>query len=317
MLYRSVEYLGKHATLFLALGVFSGFVVPALAHAARPLLLPALMIPLTIALLRVNWRTLGSYVRGLRLIAAALGWLMIASPIVVWCAAAGLGLPRGLVEGLTLMAASSPIFAGAALALIVGLDGALAIVIIVFATALVPFTLPPLTLALLGIELDIGLATLTARLAAIVGTGFAAAWIVRHLVRKESLERHARALDGTAVAFLVVFAMAIMDGVMAYALQRPGYVIGCALAALAGNLLLQALGTLVFVKLGLKRALTLGLLSGNCNMGLVLIALGDKASVEVQIFFGVAQVPVYILPALLLPVYRGLLARFTRPAASG
>ena len=64
------------------------------------------------------------------------------------------------------MSASSPIVSNIAIALFVGLDAALAAVVVVFATALVPFTLPPLALALLDLELAIGLPAFMARLAA-------------------------------------------------------------------------------------------------------------------------------------------------------
>ena len=315
-LHRLLEFAGRHATKFLALGVLIGFALPPLAHAARPALLPAMLIPLTLALVRVEWRTLAAYSRSPGLLSAAIGWTLIASPVITWCAVRGLGAPAGLTEGLTLMAASAPIFSGAALALIVGLDGALAIVVIVFCTALIPFTLPTLVLSLLGLKLEIGLAVFMERLAAMVGTAFAAAWIVRRFLRAETIERHANLFDGIAVCLLVVFAIGIMDGVTAYAFARPGYVILATAAAFVANIALQVLGTIAFLRLGLKRALTLGLLSGNCNMGLVLIALADKASFEVLVFFGVAQLPMYILPALLTPVYRRLIEK-TRAEGRG
>jgi len=316
VLYRFFDSLGKHATLFLASGVFIGFAVPPLAHSARPLLLPAMIIPLTLALVRIDWGALAGYGRNPLLLFGVLAWLLFASPVLTWCAAAALGVPAGLNEGLTLMAASAPIFSGAALALILGLDAALAIVVIVLATALVPFTLPTLVLTLLGLQLEIGLAAFMLRLAAIVGGAFAAAWIVRRCVRADALRRHGRLLDGVSVALLVVFAIAIMDGLTAYAFARPGFVIGATLAAFAANLLLQMFGALAFLRLGLQRALTVGLLSGNCNMGLVLVALADKASFEVLVFFGVAQVPMYMLPALLAPLYRRLTGRGAPAAAA-
>jgi BASS family bile acid:Na+ symporter len=43
-------------------------------------------------------------------------------------------------------------------------------------------------------------------------------------------------------------------------------------------------------------------------MGLVLVALGGDASLELVAFFAVAQIPMYVLPGLLLPVYRRLVA---------
>jgi BASS family bile acid:Na+ symporter len=107
---------------------------------------------------------------------------------------------------------------------------------------------------------------------------------------------------------MVVFAIGIMDGVTTLALERPGYVLGATVAAFAANLALQVVGALVWLRQGMQRALTIGLLTGNRNMGLVLVALGADASLDLVAFFAVAQIPMYVLPGLLLPVYRRLVA---------
>ena len=55
----------------------------------------------------------------------------------------------------------------------------------------------------------------------------------------------------------------------------------CIAAAFAANLALQAADALIFGPTGISRALTLGLASGNRNMGLV---LADKADFDVVVF---------------------------------
>jgi BASS family bile acid:Na+ symporter len=142
------------------------------------------------------------------------------------------------------------------------------------------------------------------RLAALVGSAFGAAWLVRRIVPARVLAANREMLDGMTVVSLVLFGVAIMDGVTAYALQRPGYVLTALAAAYAFNLLLQAAGYLAFARQGRQRALTVALVSGNCNMGLVLVALEGKASFEVTVFFALAQIPMYTLPALGARLYR-------------
>src|SRR3546814_18528910 len=61
-----------------------------------------------------------------------------------------------------------------------------------------------------------------------------------------------------------------------------------------------------FAWLGRRRALTVGLISGNCNMGLLLAAFPPGTDGDVVLYFAVAQIPMYMLPALLLPLYRRL-----------
>ena len=308
---RSLAFVGRHATKFMAGGVLIGFLVPPLAALAKPLLVPTLVIPLALALIRLDWSAVAASRRRPGLVAALVAWILGASPLVVWAIttpALALGLPAGLREALILMAASSPIVSNVAIALFVGLDAGLAVVAVIFATALVPITLPALALALLGVELTISLPAFMGRLAAVVGTAFAAAWLVRRVVRPSALAAGRELIDGLTVVNLVVFAVAIMDGVTAFALERPGYAVLATALAFAFNVVLQAAGWLAFRRHGAVTALTAGLVSGNCNMGLVLVALSGHAGVEVTSFFALAQLPMYMLPALLEPLYRRLRA---------
>ena len=309
---RPLAFVGRHATKFMAGGVLIGFLAPPLAALAKPLLVPALVIPLALALIRLDWSAIAASRRRPGLVAALVVWILGASPLLVWAIttpALALGLPPGLREALILMSASSPIVSSVAIALFVGLDATLAVVAVVFATALVPFTLPPVALALLDLELTMSLPAFMGRLAAIVGSAFVAAWLVRRIARPSALVAWRELIDGLAVVNLVVFAVAIMDGVTAFALERPGYAALATALAFLFNVLLQAAAWLAFRGRGAVTALTAGLLSGNCNMGLVLVALSGHASAEVAAFFALAQLPMYMLPALLEPLYRRLRAR--------
>ena len=306
--YRAIDFAGTHATRLLAAGVLIGLAIPPLATALRPLLLPSIVISLVLALVRLDWRAFGADARRPLLVAWMLAWFLGVTPVILWLVLQGLPLPAPIVAGLVLMAAAPPIMSGAAISLLVGLDAALAVVAIVATTALVPLTLPPLAAALLGVALELDVGTFMLRLASIVGGAFAIAWLARRLVPEAAIARNARALDGVAVIWMVVFAIGIMDGVTALALAHPGYVIGATIAAFAANVALQAVGALVWLRQGMQRALTVGLLTGNRNMGLVLVALGGDASLELVAFFAVAQIPMYVLPGLLLPVYRRLVA---------
>ncbi|MDH4182188.1 MAG: hypothetical protein OEV46_09255 [Betaproteobacteria bacterium] len=312
----ALAHLGRHATAFMAGGVMLGLAVPPLAALAKPLLVPTLLIPLTLALVRLDWSAIAAWRRRPLVVALLVAWLLGVSPVLVWIATVPLvhvGFPPPLQVALVLMAASSPIVSSVAIALMVGLDATLAIVAVLVATALVPFTLPPMAQALTGVTLDIGIAAFMLRLALLVGSAFAVAWAVRRFVPASVLSRNTELLDGLTVLNLVLFGLAIMDGVTAFAVARPGYAAAALLAAFAFNLALQALGYAAFRGLGRRSALAAALVSGNCNMGLVLVALQGKAAFEVVVFFALAQIPMYTLPALLARAYRRLVGN----AASG
>ncbi len=305
-----LAFLARHAAWTLFAGVFLGLLLPGLAQWLRPLLPPAVAMILLIALLRVDWSAIAGYLRRPLAVLALTAWMLLASPVIAWLLVPPLGLPESLTTALILMAAAPPILAGAAFALLLGLDAALAVVVGLLSTLLTPLTLPPLALALLGLELEVGMLELMARLGLIVGLAFLGALALRRGLGAARLARAAGQLDGAMVLLLLVFAIAIMDGVTATLLERPGMVALWLAAACLANPALQLLAALVFARLGIRAALTAGILSGNCNMGLLLAALPAGTDVGVALFFGVAQIPMYMTPALLLPLYRRLIARW-------
>jgi len=308
---RLIALAGRHATAVMAAGVLLGLAVPPLATLARPLLVPTLLIPLALALVRLDWAAAGAWRHRPGTVAALLAFILGVSPLAVWAvtlALVPLGFPESLAQALVLMAASSPIVSNVAIALLLGLDAPLAVVVVLAGTALVPLTLPIAADTLVGVSLEMPIAEFMGRLLALVGSAFVAAWLIRRIVPARTLAAHHELLDGLTVLNLLLFGLAIMDGVTAYAIARPGYVALAIVAAYAFNLLLQAAGGLAFRGLGTTRALTVALLAGNCNMGLVLVALQGRASFDVTVYFALAQIPMYTLPALLKPVYARLTA---------
>ncbi|MFN4163827.1 MAG: hypothetical protein ACK4GK_04585 [Ferrovibrio sp.] len=315
LLLAPLDYVGRHATKFLFGGVLVGLAVPPLAALLRPGLVVFLLLPLTMALMRLDWNAFHAYARRPLLVLPMVVFLLLACPLVVFAVLEPLGLPRPLMEAIVLMAAAPPITGTVAISLILGLDAALAVIVMVIATALVPFTLPPLALMLLDIEIQMSLLEFMGRLALMVGVAFGGALLVRWRVKPEWLRENSRLIDGSSVVALVLFAIAIMDGVATKLMAQPGYVILATVSAFIANLLLQALGYVVgrhIFRLGQAAALTLGILTGNCNMGLVMVSLADRAVFDMVVFFAMGQLPMYMLPGLLQPVYRKLAARPVR-----
>ena len=310
---RALEWLGAHAPPILALGVFIGLAWPALAAWLRPILVPAIFVILTLSLLRLEWDAIAAHGRRPLVVAAALLWLLGVCPIVMWLAVGGSGLPAGLTAALVLKVMAPPVTAGVALALLLGLDAPLAILLSVVALAVVPATLPPGALALLGLEIDISLPQLMGRMALLVAGAGVGAFAIRRFLPPGWATARAARIDGWNVVFFVLFAVAIMDGVTATLLDRPGLVLLYAGAAFAANLGFQLLGGLAFWWLDRRRALTIALASGNRNLALPMAVLVDSAGFDVLLYFAVGQLPIYILPVVLAPLYRRLL----RPSPRG
>ena len=307
MLTRLLTFVGRHGAPVLACGVFAGLIWPELAHWFRPLLVPAVFIVVTLAMIRLDWTAMAAYGRRPLMTGAVLAWLVIACPLLMWAAVTVAEPPQALGTALILKVMSPPVIASVAIALLLGLDAALAIVVTVAAMFLVPLTLPPAALALLGLEIDIGLTDFMLRLALLVGGGGLLATIVRRLAPPEWLRERATQIDGCAVMFFLVFGVAIMDGVTATLVERPAFFALYVGAAFVANLVFQVFGVGAFWWLGRQQALTIGLASGNRNLALLMAVLVDSAEFDVLLFFAVGQLPIYILPAALAPAYRRLL----------
>lgn len=294
--------------------MFAGLAAPPLAAAMRPGLAAAVWLLFMFSAMRIEWPGALREIRRPLLLLALLGVLLVAAPALTAIAVFRIfAVEDGLATALVLMAAAPPIMSSPALALLLGLDGALCLVIMVAATMAVPLVLPTVVLGLLGLNLAIDASALVLRLALFIATALVSGFALKAVVGETRLNAAALAIDGLAVILLVAFAIAIMDGVSAQALADPARVARYVAAAFAANLALQGCAAAACAGMGRRRALTVGFAAGNRNMALLLAVLPATSDSALLLFFALAQLPIYLLPAGLTPLYRRLL----RSQASG
>lgn len=300
----ALQTLTRHAAIVLAVGVFAGLALPELAAVMRPLLPPSVVGLLYLALLRIDWLELVGHVS--RPLAGGLlcAWFLLAVPVLVWLVVKLLGVETGLATALILAAACPPIVSGPAMALLLRLDAPLMLASVVSASLLAPLTIVAVSSWLVGMDLNIDAPGLFLRLAVLIGGCVLAALLTRRFLGPARLARLNYPLDLASILLLLIFAIAIMAGVTDLARRDPWHVLLFVGAAFAANILLQLLGTLAASAMGRRAALTVGFASGNRNMGLLLAVLPAGAAPDAVLFFAVGQLPVYILPALLGPLYR-------------
>lgn len=308
MLSRALKILSAQATGILAGGIFVGLAWPAAARVLSPLLAPSVFVILTAALVRLDWRQTLDYARRPGLLILVLLWLLGLAPLVTMLVVALAGPPPGLATAIVLMAAAPPIMSSIAFSLLFRLDTPLATVAVFLATLLVPLTLPPLALVLLDLRLSVGVGELMLRIGGLAFGAAAAAAIIRRIVPGRLLSDRAEEIDGLSVLMLLLFGIAIMDGVTTLLIRDPGLVALAVGLAFAANIALQAAGAGLFWWLGRRQALTVALVSGNRNMGLLLAALAGTVDAEVALYFAVGQLPIFMLPLVLRPLYRRLTA---------
>ncbi len=295
---RLLGVMGRQATRFLAAGIFLGVIVPPLAAAARPLLPVAIFVLMLVTVLRLEPAAVRASLGRPKLLALAVLWVLVGAPMLV-APIAQLAAPGFLGDHLILTAASAPLIGGIAYALILGLDAAFALALGVIATALVPLTLPPLAGLVIGVELTTSPVSLLARLVALIGGASVVAILLRGWLGAARVRDVSPALDGIAVLALLAFGLAVMDGVTAMAIAEPRFVVDCLFAVFALAIGLNLVGTLLFAWCGWRIAMTVGLMSGFKNFGLVVAAMGGGADPKTVVFLGLAQFPIYLLPSLL------------------
>jgi BASS family bile acid:Na+ symporter len=305
--------LGRQARWALPAGVFVGVALPELAALLRPVLTAAVIGTLTAALLRLDWRHLGQALRQPRLGAAIAFWQLLACPLLAWGVAIAVGLPPDLRLLLVLQAAAPPIGSAAVFAMILGLDGVAAVIGTVITTLLLPLTLTPLAALLMpGAGIEIDLIAFFARVSLLVVLPFALAWLLRRAVGAARLARNDDVLAGLNVLLLLVFAIAVMDGVTARLLADPASIGRMLALACVATAVLHWAGYRVFRRTGVASAYTGAILCGNRNMGLMLVVTAGTAGEAFSLYVGIAQIPMYFAPLLLGP----LLQRSLRQARS-
>ncbi|WP_207483417.1 hypothetical protein [Arenibaculum pallidiluteum] len=303
-----LRWAARRTRLVLPAGILLGLIAQPLAAALNPLLGPAVALLLVAGMMRVEWPALRAALR--RPLPALLGilWLCAGLPLLVLMLTLPLGLPAEFRTVLVMVAAMPPILSGPALAGLLGLDAATALVVMVVATLA-----SPLTLAVFAGLMDAGSGgaveplALLMRMGAIVGGSVALALVLRRLLGPARLARRRAEIDGMGVVLLLAFAVAVMDGMAGRLIAAPGLVLLYALAAFALNLGMQAVTRLVFRPAGPRLATTLAFLGGNRNAALLLTVL--PAEPALVLYVAAAQFPIYLLPSLLMPLYRRLAAQ--------
>lgn len=299
-----LAYLASQARWVLVIGVFSGMAFPALSALLGPWLVPVIIAMLSGALMRLDWRAFRAYGREPRLVGGLLVWLLLATPLLSWLLLKPLPLAVDLKLSLVLNAAAPPILSSPVFAQLLGLDAALAFLGVVSATLLLPLSLTLLILLLPDLGSGVAVVPFLLRVSLLIGLPFCLAMALRHSLGAAKLVRLAPAIDGINVIFLLIFAIAIMDGVTARLGQEPWVVVSYLLAACVMSVLLHLAGYGVFLCLGQRRALSVSIISGNRNMGLMMAATAGLGGVDFALYVALAQVPMYCVPLVFTPLVR-------------
>ena len=109
---------------------------------------------------------------------------------------------------------------------------------------------------------------------------------------------------------LVLFAIAIMDGVTARLLSETGFVLRVIGIAFTAYLLMLIVSSVMGRVFGARIGASIGFICANRNIGIVLAVLPAGSHPDIFLYFAIWQMPMYIMPSLLAPYYQ----RIFKPA---
>jgi BASS family bile acid:Na+ symporter len=315
---RALAWLGGQGTRAIAALVFFGIAAPPLGELLKPFVTEAVFVLLCISFMRVDIAALRDHLRRPGIVLAATAWTTLGVPLIgVSGRAAGLDAHSpDLFLALMLQAVASPMMASPALAAVMGLDSTLVLVTLVTSTALVPFSAPMFAYGFFGAALALSPLGLGLKLAGILAGSLLVAAAIRWTAGACAIKRHAAPIDGLNILILFVFVAAVMGSVAGSFLADPVRTVELALLAFAVFFALLGVTVLIFRRIGHDRALALGLMVSQRNMGLMLAATDGVLPGTTWLYFALSQFPIYLSPQLLKPIVSRLSAQEVAPAVT-
>jgi hypothetical protein len=305
-----LAWIGRQGTRSVAALVVVGISVPSIGAVFKPHVIEAVFVLLCIAFLRVDTSAIRTYLRRPGIIIGTTAWTVIVIPAIfgIICIAFDLNhqVPD-LFLGIMLQAIASPMMAAPALAALMGLDATLVLVTLITSTALVPITAPLFAYLFIGPTLSIAPLSLGIKLFGILAGSALVGFAGQRIVGLDAIEQHHDKINGVNVLVLFVFVAAIMESVSAWFLKAPVMAIGLTVLAFAVYFVVLCLTTVLFIRVGRTRALALGFVVSQRNMGLMLAATSGALPDLTWLYFALSQFPIYLAPQLLQPIVRRVL----------
>lgn len=303
----ALAWLGRQGTRAIAALVFIGIALPPLGAVLRPYVTEAVFVLLCISFMRVDVDAMRGYLSRPGLVIVATLWSALVVPLLFGLGGMVSGFDKvspDLFLGLMLQAVASPMMASPALVALMGLDSTLVLITLVTNTALVPLTAPLFAWLFFGPALTLSPLALGLKLLAMLAGAMLAAAVIRRWAGAEAIVRHRQPIDGVNILVLLVFVSAVMGSVAESFWAAPIRVLLLAAFAFVVFGVLLGATVLVFRRAGQERALALGLMVSQRNMGLMLAATDGVLPGLTWLYFALAQFPIYVSPQLLKPLVR-------------
>lgn len=306
---RLLRRLGATGAGGLAGALALGLATPRVGAWIKPTLPFLVGAFVAMALARLDLARARAHIRRPAALIATLAFLVLSLPLAVAAALTLIGrgaVEPGLLLGVSLQAASAPILATPAIAILIGLDGAFAVVALLAHMALLPLLAPTLASFVAGDVVPLDALGMARNLALLLAGAALTAWLARRRWSLAQVQAARLDLDGVNVVMMFAFAAGIMDGVLARLWTEPGV----AATQIAVSFAVSGFGLVAGVLalrplIGRGDALVMSYAAGNRNVGLMIAAMGGVLPDRTWLYFALVQAPIYLAPLLVARLARG------------
>ncbi len=299
-------HAARHGRLLLVAGLAAGITLPGAAIVMRAWLPELVAALLFVAALRIGPRQAIGAARDLPVTAGVALLFQLALPVgAILVMNAGGWLATPIAMSLVLMLSAPSISGSPNLTLMTGHDPAPALRLLILGTAMLPATVlvPFWLLPELGAAGEVLRAA--GRLLAVIAIAGGTAFLIRGTLMRQPTPETMRALDGVSAIAMAVVVVGLMSAVGPAIAEMPATFFYWLAVASAVNFGLQIVVAVAlnYTSLRDSRA-AYGIVAGNRNIALFLVALPASVTDPLLLFIGCYQIPMYLTPILLRRLYK-------------
>ncbi|WP_075220583.1 hypothetical protein [Acuticoccus yangtzensis] len=297
----ALSWLGRQGPVALIFVLLIAFLLPPVGNLLRPFVTEAVFLSLIMAFMRIDPARLKATLARPGTAILIVGWTMIALPLITYAVLHFTGVQAAapaIFLALMIQTITMPIMAAPSMVMMVGLDGTLSLVAIVFGGAMMPILTPSL-IALLDLPLAISPWALAQKLALTLAGSAAAGLAMRRLVGAARIARNRSAMDGLNVLVMFIFVSSVFGDILFTAIAEPGRILGLTALAFVTNFGLLFAAWILLRPMGPEAAPSLAIVGSQRNMGLMLAVAGASLPDTVWLYVAMGQIPILLVPLAL------------------
>lgn len=301
---KMLNFIGLNGTLIMPIGVVVGLLFPSLTQLTRPMAESIVIFMLIVSIYRLNPNSIKEKLHDFKIIGIGILWLLLLMPVITFMIGYLIGIPSGLLAVITAWSACPPLVSMPGLAILIGLDGAVALLVMIGGTLLFTVSLPIILSALVGQSIGLNPLSMALELFSIVSISFLIGQGLRWSVGITRAHASEGAADGILVISMALFAVTIMGGLHEAWANEPERLPLFVSVAVIISASAQIFNAIIFQRLNRRTGGAIALASGSRNLALLIPIASGTFAEDLWIFIAVIQIPIYFLPIISKPLYQ-------------